>query len=134
MACAAALAVQQRIESGDLLANVQRQGERLRQGLLRELGDHPFIGNIRGLGLFQGVELVQDKASKTPFDPALKIHARIKARALENGLMCYPMGGTLDGKQGDHILLAPPFIITDAEIDELISLLASSCKQVFDSL
>lgn len=134
MACAAALAVQNRIESGDLLANVERQGERLRQGLLRELGDHPFVGNIRGRGLFQGVELVQDKASKTPFDPALKIHARIKARALENGLMCYPMGGTLDGKQGDHILLAPPFIITDAEIDELVSLLTTSCKQIFDSL
>ncbi|MCV6604593.1 MAG: aminotransferase class III-fold pyridoxal phosphate-dependent enzyme, partial [Porticoccaceae bacterium] len=134
MACAAALAVQQRIEEDNLLANVQHQGNRLRAALEAEFGDHPFVGNIRGRGLFQGIELVQDRASKTPFDPALKVNARIKAKALENGLMCYPMGGTINGREGDHILLAPPFVMTDEQNDELVRLLTLSCKQVFDTL
>ncbi|MCV6589045.1 MAG: aspartate aminotransferase family protein [Marinobacterium sp.] len=134
MACAAALAVQQRIEQDHLLANVQHQGNRLRAALEAEFGDHPFVGNVRGRGLFQGLELVQDKNSKTPFDPALKINARIKAKALENGLMCYPMGGTINGYEGDHILLAPPFIMNDEQNDELVRLLTLSCQQVFDTL
>ena len=116
MACAAALAVQKVIERDGLLAKVRERGAKL-EGLLRDaLGAHPHIGDIRGRGLFWGIELVQDRARKTPFDPARKLHARIKREALARGLMVYPMGGTVDGRYGDHVLLAPPFIASDSEL------------------
>ncbi len=115
-ACAAALAVQKVIERDGLLARVQEAGTRL-QGLLQSrLGGHPNVGDIRGRGLFWGVELVQDRLQKTPFDPKLRLHARIKREAFSRGLMVYPMGGTVDGRYGDHVLLAPPFITSDAEL------------------
>lgn len=134
MACAAALAVQTSIEERNLLDNVQTQGKRIRSALIEQLGDHPNIGDIRGRGLFIGLELVQDKATKAAFDPALKVHAKIKQQAMNHGLMCYPMGGTIDGRSGDHVLLAPPFILTDAEADELVEKLTYSVKHVLDSL
>jgi adenosylmethionine-8-amino-7-oxononanoate aminotransferase len=81
---------------------------------------HPHVGDIRGRGLFWGVELVQDRSRKTPFDPAHRLHARIKQQAMARGLMVYPMGGTVDGRYGDHVLLAPPFIISEPEIDLLV--------------
>jgi adenosylmethionine-8-amino-7-oxononanoate aminotransferase len=116
MACAAALAVQKVIERDDLLARVRDSGARL-EGLLREsLGAHPHVGDIRGRGLFWGIELVRDRASKAPFDPERKLHARIKREAMARGLMVYPMGGTVDGRYGDHVLLAPPFIAGDSEL------------------
>ncbi len=121
MACAAALAVQKVIHRDGLLQRVQRQGEGLRQRLQAAFGQHPQVGDIRGRGLFQAIELVTDRATKVPFDPALKLHARIKARAMAEGLMVYPMGGTLDGRQGDHVLLAPPFIVDDAQLDQIVS-------------
>jgi adenosylmethionine-8-amino-7-oxononanoate aminotransferase len=115
-ACAAALAVQKVIERDGLLARVQEAGTRL-QGLLQSrLGGHPNVGDIRGRGLFWGVELVQDRLQKTPFDPKLRLHAGIKREAFSRGLMVYPMGGTVDGRYGDHVLLAPPFITSDAEL------------------
>jgi adenosylmethionine-8-amino-7-oxononanoate aminotransferase len=115
-ACAAALAVQKVIERDGLLARVQEAGTRL-QGLIQSrLGGHPNVGDIRGRGLFWGVELVQDRLQKTPFDPKLRLHARIKREAFSRGLMVYPMGGTVDGRYGDHVLLAPPFITSDAEL------------------
>ncbi len=119
-ACAAALAVQQTIESRQLLPRVQFLGAALQQRLRSRFGDHPHIGDLRGRGLFQGIELVRDRATKAPFDPALKLHARIKQAAMDEGLMCYPMGGTIDGRQGDHILLAPPFILEESHLDELV--------------
>ena len=119
-ACAAALAVQKAIRDRDLLANVRRQGERLMAGLNGRLGQHPHVGDIRGRGLFRGIEMVADRATKEPFDPALKVHARIKAEAMNLGLMCYPAPGTVDGRFGDHVLLAPPFIVTDAEVDTIV--------------
>lgn len=125
-ACAASLAVQQVIKRDNLLARVRAQGEGLRQRLHQALGDHPHVGDIRGRGLFMGVELVQDRASKATFDPALSLHARIKREAMARGLMVYPMGGTIDGRQGDHVLLAPPFIITDDELDQLTERLAGA--------
>ncbi|MBO1016756.1 aspartate aminotransferase family protein [Achromobacter sp. SD115] len=118
-ACAASLAVQNVIRRDGLLARVQAQGAGLRQRLDSALGAHPHVGDIRGRGLFMGVELVQDRASKQTFDPALSLHARIKREAMALGLMVYPMGGTIDGRQGDHVLLAPPFIISDDELDQL---------------
>jgi len=119
LACAASLAVQDVIRRDGLLERVRVQGAGLAQRLQAALGEHPHVGDIRGRGLFMGVELVQDRASKQPFDPELTLHARIKREAMARGLMVYPMGGTLDGRQGDHVLLAPPFIISDDELDQL---------------
>ncbi len=116
LACAAALAVQKVIRRDNLLDNVRKQGALLSRRLNERFGNHPFVGDVRGRGLFQGVELVADRGTKEPFDPKLKLHARIKREAMARGLMVYPMGGTIDGARGDHVLLAPPFIV-DAEDD-----------------
>ncbi len=124
MACAAALAVQQVIRRDGLLERVQRQGAGLRRRLQAAFGQHPQVGDIRGRGLFQAIELVADRSTKAPFDSRLKLHARIKARAMAEGLMVYPMGGTLDGQRGDHVLLAPPFIVDDAQLDLIVQRLA----------
>jgi adenosylmethionine-8-amino-7-oxononanoate aminotransferase len=128
VACAAALAVQREIRP--LLPQVRALGERF-DGLLRErLGGHPNVGDIRGRGLFRGVELVADRSSKTPLPPAAKTHARIKAAAFARGLLCYPMGGTVDGEQGDHVLLAPAFTCTIAHLEELVDKLAAAVHDV----
>jgi adenosylmethionine-8-amino-7-oxononanoate aminotransferase len=120
VACAAALAVQRVIQRDGLLAQVRERGRTL-QGLLQDaFGAHPHVGDIRGRGLFWGVELVADRASKQWFDPALKLHARIKRAAMAEGLMVYPMGGTVDGRCGDHVLLAPPFISTPDELGQIV--------------
>ena len=119
-ACAAAMAVLDVIERDELLSNVRKQGETL-NGYLHECFDNsPYVGDIRGRGLFQAIELVSDRKTKTPFDPALKIHARIKREAMARHLMCYPMGGTADGTHGDHVLLAPPYIVTEDEVHEIV--------------
>ncbi|AKQ61236.1 aspartate aminotransferase family protein [Bordetella hinzii] len=119
VACAASLAVQEVIQRDQLLARVRQQGEGLMQRLRTALGEHPHVGDIRGRGLFLGVELVAERASKAVFDPQRAVHARVKREAMARGLMVYPMGGTIDGRQGDHVLIAPPFIITDDELDQL---------------
>lgn len=127
-ACAAALAVQQVIERDDLLRNVLNRGEQLRAALRRELGEHPNVGDIRGRGLFVGVEFVADRADKRALDPKLRTHAVLKKRAMENGLMMYPMGGTIDGVRGDHVLLAPPFICTADDIEEIVARFAETVR------
>jgi adenosylmethionine-8-amino-7-oxononanoate aminotransferase len=126
MAAAAALAVQEVIRRDGLLANVRAMGETLRARLDARLADHPHVGDVRGRGLFLGVELVADRASKAPFDPARKLHARIKREAMARGLMVYPMGGTIDGVRGDHVLLAPPFIVTAAQIEAIVERLGDA--------
>ncbi|WP_069384794.1 aspartate aminotransferase family protein [Halomonas caseinilytica] len=131
-ACAAALAVQRAIESRDLMARVRWLGDGLQQRLEARFGDHPHVGDIRGRGLFRGLELVADRGDKTPFDPARKLHAAIKRTAMDEGLMCYPMGGTLDGQRGDHILLAPPFILEESHLDEIVDKLDATLKRVID--
>ena len=128
MAAAAARAVLDAILGRGLLARVLEQGAKLDAALRAELGQHPHIGDIRGRGLFRGIELVADRETKAPFDPARKLHAEVKKRAFEAGLICYPMGGTIDGHRGDHVLLAPPFIIEDAQIDELVGKLATAIR------
>ncbi|NQU58359.1 MAG: aspartate aminotransferase family protein, partial [Rhodospirillales bacterium] len=130
-ACAAALAVQRVIEERNLLAAVNTQGEVLAEALLQRFGNQPYVGDIRGRGLFWGIELVKDRASKEPFDPALKLHARIKAEAFARGLICYPDGGCVDGVRGDHILLAPPFIIKGSEIAEIVDKLGQAVDAAF---
>jgi adenosylmethionine-8-amino-7-oxononanoate aminotransferase len=119
-ACAAALAVQQTIREEQLLLNVQARGEQLRGRLREVFANHPNVGDVRGRGLFVGVELVADRDSKQPLDPARRTHSRVKSEAMQRGLLVYPMGGTVDGRQGDHILIAPPFISTAADIDAMV--------------
>ncbi|MDN6874267.1 aspartate aminotransferase family protein [Pseudomonas citronellolis] len=133
-ACAAALAVQKTIEERDLLARVRSLGLDLQQRLQQAFGAHPHIGDIRGRGLFQGLELVAERDSKAPFPAEAKLHARIKKAAMQEGLLCYPMGGTLDGRRGDHILLAPPFILEEAQLDELVDKLQRAIDQAIGSL
>ena len=126
VACAAALAVQQVIQRDRLLEAVRVLGTQLDASLRKRFAAHRNVGDIRGRGLFMAIELVQDRGTKQPFDPALRLHARIKAEAMARGLMVYPMGGTIDGRSGDHVLLAPPFITTPAQIDEIVGRLAES--------
>ena len=133
VACAAALAVQRVLVRERLVERCARQGARLRAALDDAFRNHPFIGDVRGRGLFQAVELVADRSTKTPFDPALRLHARVKRAALDIGLMCYPMGGTIDGARGDHVLLAPPFIISDDELDLLIERLVEAVDSAVES-
>ncbi|WP_144141695.1 aspartate aminotransferase family protein [Paraburkholderia sp. BCC1884] len=125
-ACAAALEVQRVIEEENLLANVLARGEQLRGRLREHYAQHPHIGDVRGRGLFVGVELVKERADKTPFDAGRKLHAAIRREAFARGLMVYPMGGTVDGKIGDHVLLAPPFICSERDIDEIVSRLSDA--------
>jgi len=134
MACAAALAVQRVIRRDGLLQQVQRRGAGLRERLNATFGSHPHVGDIRGRGLFQALEIVADRGAKAPFDPAVKLHARIKARAMAEGLMVYPMGGTIDGRHGDHVLLAPPFIVDDAALDQIVDRLARALDAAIGSL
>jgi adenosylmethionine-8-amino-7-oxononanoate aminotransferase len=125
-ACAAALAVQRVIERDGLLERVREMGDRLEAALLERFGNHPHIGDIRGRGLFRGIELVRDRATREPFDPALRLDARIKAEAMRRGLICYPMGGTIDGRRGDHVLLAPPFVVSEEEIGLIVERLGAA--------
>lgn len=126
VACAAALAVQQVIRRDRLLDDVVSLGARLAARLHERFDAHAAVGDIRGRGLFMAIELVADRASKEPFDPALLLHARVKAAAMARGLMVYPSGGTIDGQRGDHVLLAPPFISTPAEIDAIVDRLGAA--------
>jgi adenosylmethionine-8-amino-7-oxononanoate aminotransferase len=129
MACATALAVQQVIEADNLVAAVRTRGEQLQRALHERLQAHAHVGDIRGRGLFVGVELVADRRTQATFDPARKLHASLKAKAFANGLCVYPMGGTVDGLHGDHVLLAPPFICTEAEIDTIVERLVRSIDE-----
>ncbi len=125
-ACAGALAVLRTIRNDNLLEAVRSQGEYLAAALVERLGDHPHVGDIRGRGLFRGIEFVKDRGDKTPFPPADRIHLRVKQEAMARGLLCYPSGGTIDGKNGDHVLIAPPYTISRPEIDCLVDLLAGA--------
>ena len=126
VACAAALAVQQVIERDGVLQKVKRDASVLQALLADKFKNHPHVGDIRGRGFFWGIELVQDRASKAPFDPARRLHAKVKAAAFARGLLVYPMGGTVDGCYGDHILLAPPFIASQDELAQIVSRLAEA--------
>lgn len=126
MACAAALAVQHTIRDENLLANVTAMGARLEAGLTERLGNHAYVGDLRGRGLFWAVELVADRATKAPFPSAAKLNAAIKREAFARGLLIYAMGGTIDGKSGDHVMLAPPYNSTPDEIDFCVAALGNA--------
>jgi hypothetical protein len=128
--CAAALAVQRVVREENLLGCVKKADARLFALLNDRFGGHPHVGNIRGRGLLQAIELVADRETKAPFDPVLKLHERAKADAFERGLLIYPGGGTADGRSGDHILLAPPYNVTDAELDTIVGLLSETVDAV----
>jgi adenosylmethionine-8-amino-7-oxononanoate aminotransferase len=134
MGCAAALAVQHVIKSEDLLANVRRQGTALHELLQERFAAHPHIGDIRGRGLLRAIELVKDRESKQPFAASLKLHARIKQQAMLLGLICYPSGGTANGDSGDHVLIAPPFNVTDAQLEEIVEALSSAVDAAIKTL
>ncbi len=130
VACAAALAVLERLVDQGVLDGVTAAGEKLTAALTQTLGQHPHVGDIRGVGLFQAIELVADRETKAPFPHEMKLHAKLKKAAFEAGLICYPMGGTLDGQSGDHVLFAPPFIITDDQIGAVAEITAKALDQV----
>jgi len=130
VACAAAHAVVTKLTTGGLTDRAAKMGAYLAKALNRALGQHPHVGDIRGRGMFQGLEFVTDRDTKLPFDPERKLAARLKACAMDNGLICYPMSGTIDGKAGDHVLLAPPFICTEPQIDELVDKLSQSLDAI----
>ena len=130
VACAAALAVQEAIEEDGLLENVRAMGTLLEARLRDAFGSHPYVGDIRGRGLFWALELVEDRATKRPFDPKLLVHARVKREAQALGLICYPSGGVADGTAGDHVLLAPPYIVDASHIDEMIDTLRATFDTV----
>ena len=134
MACAAALEVQHVIRDEHLLDKVKERGSQLERRLTERFGNHRHIGDIRGRGLFRAIELVADRSKRAPFDPALKLHQRIKAAAFENGLACYPSGGTVDGRSGDHVLLAPPYIATSDDIDMIADRLGHAVDSALKSV
>ncbi len=134
LACAAALEVQRVIRDEHLLDNVKERGGQLERRLTERFGNHRHIGDIRGRGLFWAIELVADRSKRAPFDPALKLHQRIKAAAFEGGLGCYPSGGTADGRSGDHVLLAPPYIATAGDIDMIVDRLGHAVDSALKSV
>ena len=130
IAAAAADKVVEIMSRPGLMDNVNAMGQRLQDGLEAALGQHPHVGDTRGRGLFRGIELVADRDSKAVLDPGLKTHAKIKKAAMARGLMSYPMGGTIDGVRGDHILLAPPYIISAEEVDLIVDRITGAIRDV----
>ncbi len=128
-ACAAGVAVQKEVRERDLLANVRRMGGMLKTALSEQFGNHPHVGDIRGRGLFLALELVRDRKTNEPFDASLGLSERIRLQAMENGLICYPMGGVVDGKRGENVMIAPPFIVEEAHIFELVDKLAKTLEE-----
>jgi adenosylmethionine-8-amino-7-oxononanoate aminotransferase len=127
--CAIGLAVLNYIEKNNLISKSVPLGSYLNDKL-KSLLHHPVVGDVRGLGLFAGVELVKDKKSKEPFASELKVSALIANRAFEMGLITYPGNGGADGIRGDHILIAPPFIITEDQIDFMVSTLDAAIGEI----
>jgi len=134
LACAAALEVQHIIDEEKLLDRVKERGKQLEQRLTERFGNHRHVGDVRGRGLFWAIELVEDRATRKPFDRKFKLHQRIKAAAFEGGLACYPSGGTVDGQSGDHVLLAPPYIATPDEIDAIVDRLGTAVDTAIKSV
>ncbi|MBO6783327.1 MAG: aspartate aminotransferase family protein [Alphaproteobacteria bacterium] len=125
-ACAAALVVQEKLQAPETIQRVRELGRLLDTGLQERFGNHPHVGDIRGRGFFRGLELVADRTTKAAFEPSARLAARIKAEGMSRGLMCYPAGGTIDGVRGDHILLAPPFILTDEQVGQIVERLGDA--------
>ena len=134
VASAAALAVQKVIEEENLLERVRVLGAGLGQRLHARLDEHSHVGDIRGRGLFWAVELVADRDSRQTFAPGLRLHQRVKDEAMRRGLVCYPSGGTADGITGDHVLFAPPYIISEAQLDDLVDIAGDAISAAIQSV
>jgi len=132
--CAAGVAVQKVIRRDDLLARIRENGLYLQARLQESLADRDYVGDIRGRGFFQGIELVRDRGRKEPFASELDINGRVRERSFANGLICYPVGGNVDGIRGDIVILAPPYIASRSELDEIVDKLQRSLGQVMDEL
>lgn len=133
VATAAGLAVVTAILERGLLLRVNQMGGKLQAALSERFGQHPHIGDIRGRGLFRGIEIVESRESKAPFDASRQIAKKIKVAAFDEGLICYPMSGTRDGKSGDHVLLAPPYILNDDQVDEIVDKLGKAIETALGS-
>ena len=133
-ACAAGIAVLKTMLEQNLPEQVKEKGSCLRQALQQQFAEHPNVGDVRGRGLFLGIELVQDKQTKEPLNPNFNLPEQIRHTAMQHGLLCYPMGGTIDGRKGHHILLAPPFIINDAELELIVERLSSTLNAILPAL
>lgn len=133
LACAAALAVQREVDESRLLSNVALRGAQLSGALRETLGSHRHVGDIRGRGLLLALEFVEDKRSKRPFDQAIAVQGALKQAAMRNGLLLYGMSGCADGNRGNHVLIAPPFNISEQELDILVASLHVTVKDVFDN-
>ena len=130
-ACAAGLTVLNVIKEENLLQNVKTQGDLLQKELDMAFADHPHIGDIRGRGLFRGLEIVADKRTKRPFPDEMKITRRLKRATMKHGLICYPGGGSFQDNLGSHILLAPPFIVQPNHIEQAVDKLRLIFEDVF---
>jgi adenosylmethionine-8-amino-7-oxononanoate aminotransferase len=134
LACAAGVAVQRIVARDRLVDRVATDGARLMQRLEERLGNLEPLGDVRGRGFFIGLEFVADRKSKAPFPAQVGLHEKIRARSLENGLICYPMGGNIDGVSGDTVILAPPYNATGLELDEIVEKLDRSVRQALDDV
>ena len=129
-ACAAGVAVQKIMARDGLVARVAGNEAQIKGWLGDALAGVDAVGDIRGRGHFIALELVADRATKAPFDPGLKLFLKVRQQAMENGLVCYPVGGNVDGVRGDIIMLAPPYNATVAELAEIVDKTALSVRQV----
>ncbi|WP_374374202.1 aspartate aminotransferase family protein [Dongia sp.] len=134
LACAAGVAVQKIIQRDHLVAKVREDGLYLERQLRAALADHPHVGDIRGRGFFWAIEIVQDRTAKAAFDPKLAVYQRLRDTCFRNGLICYPVGGNVDGLAGDIAIISPPFIATRGEIDEIVDILKTSLNQVLKEI
>lgn len=133
-ACAAGLVVQQKLQGPGMMAHVRDLGSKFEAQLQARFAQHAYVGDVRGRALFRGIELVADRETKTPFDPAHKLHARVKAEAMQRGLICYPGGGTVDGRLGDHVLLAPSFVVSERDLGDIVDRLAAAIDAAIGSI
>jgi adenosylmethionine-8-amino-7-oxononanoate aminotransferase len=132
--CAAALAVQTILKREGLVQRCAEMGKLLEASLRENFADEAHVGDIRGRGLFWAIEFVAEKASKTPFDPALKVGLAVQKQALELGVNVYPGGGSIDGIKGDHVLIAPPYTVTEAEIETITAVVLEAYRKIVPRL
>jgi len=130
LACAAAVAVQKVVSRDRLVEKVHDDGIHFEKLLRSAFGDHVHVGDVRGRGFFWAIEIVKDRAAKTPFDPALAVYQRFRDRCFGNGLICYPVGGNVDGKAGDIAIFSPPYIATREELATIADIAKTSLDQV----
>lgn len=135
-AAAAGLKVQQVIKQENLVSHVRTMGNYLERRLKERLLPHPNVGDIRGRGLFWAVEFVADKNTKMPFPRSLELHGKMHARGMKKGyeIALFNANGGYDGYSGDHFLICPPFIVTEADIDEIVDRTARVIEDTFTEL